>query len=452
MRRFTSVKRFTSVNLKGDLFATAASFTAQAIIRLGSTMLLTRFLNPEAYGLVTIILSIAFVIELIADVNVTLFIVRDKNGEQPRYINTAWTLRLGRAVLNSVVLFISAPAITSWIYHLPALTLPLRVFSVSFIISGLQSMSYPLAVRRKQARLTMYSELVASAIATGFQLIYCYYSRNYWGIVFGLLLQKALTSAFSYLFYRELRPKLEFDWSAAKQIMVFTKFVMPSSLLTLALSQFDKIVFLRLFNLQLLGVYGLAGNIAANIDSLVTRISQSVLYPRCAHNIRTDPSSSTLKYYTENVRLFISILFLPAAIGGAAKSIVAVLYPTRYAMAGAVLQAFMLRAALLALAATSEDLLIASGEFQVILNGNIFRTISMVAAAFAGYYLFGFMGFTYGTALSAFPPLLYYLWLQRKKGMLIVKYELYKVAFILGVAISAYVTGRLVLLGGQLIR
>jgi lipopolysaccharide exporter len=443
--------RFPSINLKGDLFATAASFVVQAMIRLASTLLLTRFLNPEAYGLVTIIMSIAFVVELIADINVTLFIVRDEHGEEPRFINTAWTLRLARAALNTAILFLLAPAITSWIYKLPALTVPLRVYSLSFIIGGLQSMSYPIAIRRKQARLTMYSELVASAIATAFQLIYCYYSRDFWGIVFGLLLQRSLTSAFSYLFYRDLRPKFQFEWAAAKQILVFTKFVMPSSLLTLALSQFDKIVFLRLFDLRLLGVYGLAGNISGNVDALVTKISQSVLYPRCAHNIRTDPSTSTLKYYTENVRLFISILFIPSAIGGAAQSIVQVLYPSRYAMAGAVLQAFMLRATLLAFAATSEDLLIAAGEFQVILNGNIFRTISMMAAAFVGYYLFGFMGFTYGTAISAVPPLGYYLWLQRKKGMLIAKYELYKVAFVVCVAASSYVLGRLVLFGWRYI-
>ena len=34
---------------------------------------------------------------MLADINVTLFIVRDKNAEQPRYLNTAWTMRLIRA-------------------------------------------------------------------------------------------------------------------------------------------------------------------------------------------------------------------------------------------------------------------------------------------------------------------------------------------------------------------
>jgi O-antigen/teichoic acid export membrane protein len=433
------------VNLRGDLFATAASFALQAVIRLGSSMILTRFLNPEAYGIITIILSIAFVIELLADINVTLFIIRDENGEQPRYLNTAWTMRLGRAALNSAVLFIFAPVIASWIYQLPALTVPLRVFSVAFIVGALQSMSFAVAIRRKQARITMYSDLVSTLLSTAFTLVYCYYSRDYWGIVYGMLLQKALMSALSYLFFRELRPKLQFDWAAARQILGFTKFVMPSSLLTLASSQFDKIVFLRLFDLQLLGVYGLAGNIAGHVETLITKISQSVLYPRCAHNFRTDPENSTLKYYTENVKLFTIILVLPAAFCGAAQLIVSVLYPAGYSQAGTVLQAFMVRAALLALASPSEDLLIASGEYQVILHGNVFRTIGMIVGSLFGYYFFGFIGFIYGTALSALPPLVYYLWLQRKKGMLITKYEVYKAAFVLSAAACAYGASRLLL-------
>jgi lipopolysaccharide exporter len=439
------VSIYKLVNLKGDLFATAACFTAQAIIRLGSSLILTRILNPEAYGIITIMMSIAFVVEMLADINVTLFIIRDENGEQPRYLNTAWTITLVRAVINSAVLFLFAPVISSAIYHLPALTTPLRVFSITFILSGLQSMSFPLAIRRKRARIIMYSELTATAISTVFSLIYCHYSRDFWGIIYGILLQRILISALSRRFYRELRPKLQFDRAAAREIFGFTKFVMPSSLLTLALSQFDKIVFLRLFNLQLLGVYGLAGNIAGHIESLISKISQSVLYPRLAHNYRTNRETYSRTYYTDNVKLFMSIMLLPAAVGGAAQFVIAVLYPPGFAQAGTVLQAFMIRATLLSLASPAEDLLIAAGEYQVILHGNVFRAIGMFVASLSGYYFFGFVGFVYGAALSGLPPFVYYLSLQKKKGMLIVKYEIYKVAFAAIIALSAYLTSRLLL-------
>ena len=95
----------------------------------------------------------------------------------------------------------------------------------------------------------------------------------------------------SYQFFKEARPRLQVYRPAAREMLRFGKFVMPSSMLTLVLSQFDKIVFLRLFDLRLLGVYGLAANVAGPIESLISKISQMVLYPRCAHNFRTDRQS-----------------------------------------------------------------------------------------------------------------------------------------------------------------
>jgi O-antigen/teichoic acid export membrane protein len=217
-------------------------------------------------------------------------------------------------------------------------------------------------------------------------------------------------------------------------------------LITLALSQFDKIAFLRLFDLHLLGIYGLAGNIAAPIESLITKISQMVLYPRCAHDFRTNRDTYWIKYYTDNVKVFFSILVVPAAIGGGARLLITLLYDSRYAMAGPILQAFMLRAMLLAMASPAEDLLVATGESHVMLIGNVFRAAGMLVASLIGYYFFGFMGFVYGVALSALPPLIYYLRLQSQKRILIAKFELYKVAFLCGVALVAYIGSSLLLI------
>jgi O-antigen/teichoic acid export membrane protein len=440
------VQIFKAINLRGDLFATAFTFGAEAAIKLGSSLILTRILNPEAYGVIAILMSIVTVVEMIGDFGITIFIVRDPHAEESRYLNTAWTMRLCRAVLNSTVVFTVAPFIASSLYHLPLLSAPLHVLSIWSIVCALESMAFPLSIRRKQSRIFVYSALGATFLSTVFTVIYCHYSRDYWGMVYGTLLNRIIRTALSYQFYKDLRPRLQFDRATAREIFRFARFTMPSTLITLALSQFDKMVFLRLFDLNLLGVYGLAGNIATPIESLISRISQLVLYPRVAHDFRTDQSTFLVKYYTENVRLFVSILIIPALIGGSAHFLITVLYPSRYAQAGSVLLAFMLRAALLSLASPSEDLLIATGEYQVILVGNVYRAVWLFAASLGGFYFFGFLGFIYGIALSGLPPLIYYLWLQRSKGLLIVKYEILKPLFICGVAVLAYFISSLLLL------
>jgi lipopolysaccharide exporter len=426
------------INFRGDLFATTFTFGLQALIRLISSLVLTRVLLPEAYGTITILVSILYVIGNILDTNVTLFIVRDKKAEEPRYLNTAWTMRFGRSILSGAVLFLSAPLIATKIYDLPSLTLPLRVFSLWFLIDGCESMAFALAVRRKQARLQVYSDLAASVLSTTFSIAYCYRFHTFWGMAFAMLLNRSIMTVLSHQFYPELRPRFGFDLAAAREILVFSKFTVPSSLLMLSLSQFDKIIFLRLFDLRLLGIYSLAGNIAGSVESLISKISQAVLYPRCAHNFRDNPDTAATRYYIENKKLFAGILAMPAAVAGAAHLIVTLLYDRRYSEAGGVLQALAIRALLLSFASPAEDLLISAGQFHVILVGNVLRAIWIVAGALAGYYFFGFSGFIYGLALSGLPPLVYYLRLQSSKGLLIVRYELYKLGFALSVAIASY--------------
>jgi lipopolysaccharide exporter len=433
------------INLRGDLFATTFTYAMQALIRLLSSLVLTRVLLPEAYGTITILVSILYVIGNILDTNVTLFIVRDKNAEQPRYLNTAWTMRFTRSVLSGMALFVCAPLIATKIYDLPSLILPLRVFSLWFLIDGFDSMAFAVAIRRKQARLQMYSELAASVLSTAFSIVYCYRYHTFWGMAFGMILNRLIMTVLSYQFYRELRPRLRIDLAAAREILVYSKFTVPSSLLTLGLNQFDKIVFLRMFDLRLLGIYGLAGNIAGSVETLISKISQAVLYPRCAHNFRENPDTAAKRYYTDNIKLFVGILGMPAAIGGGAHLIITLLYDSRYSEAGSVLQALAIRAVLLSFASPAEDLLISAGQFHVILVGNALRTAWIILGSLIGYYFMGFLGFVYGLSLSGLPPLVYYLWLQKSKGMLIVKYELYKAAFALGVGFTTYLGSALFL-------
>jgi hypothetical protein len=75
----------------------------------------------------------------------------------------------------------------------------------------------------------------------------------------------------------------------------------------------------------------------------------------------------------------------------------------------------------------------------------VFRAVTLLVASLTGYYFFGFMGFTYGAALSALPPLIYYWRLQQKHKLLTVKYESYKVAFVVGVWICAYASSSLLM-------
>jgi lipopolysaccharide exporter len=434
---------FTKINLKGDLVASLATFAGLATVKFGSSLILTRILLPDAYGIITILLSVSFTLALLSDVGTYTSIVRAPNGDSPAYLNTAWTIRFARSALNATIMFFATPLIVH-LFGTPALTAPLRVFSLWFLIDALESNSVPIAARKKNTRVVMYADFIATVVSTAFTVIYCYHSRTFWGMVYGLLLNRALFVSFSYLFYKEFRPRFGFNRSAARDIFQFTRFVMPSSVLTLVLSQFDKAVFLRFFDLRLLGIYGVASNIAGQVESLISRTSEMVVYPRSAHNFRTDPTTFAEKYYTDNIRVFAVTGAMAAAVGGAGQLIISFLYDPRYALAGVVLQTVMIRAALLSLSSPAETMLIAAGESHVILVSNVYRAVSIVLGSIAGFYAFQFIGFIYGMALSGLPPVIYLLFRQRKLGSPIFKYELYRAGYMTVIAIAAFAASRMI--------
>ncbi|HMC15874.1 MAG TPA: hypothetical protein VKI18_09600, partial [Albitalea sp.] len=151
--------------------------------------------------------------------------------------------------------------------------------------------------------------------------------------------------------------------------------------------------------------------------------------------------------YRQNLKLFLLILFLPAALAGAASFVVWILYDPRYAMSAIVLQAFGIRSILSSLAAPAENLLVASSTPQPVLVGNILRVLWLVPASLAGYHYAGFKGFLMMAMLDPLPALVYFYALQHRRGLMIVRYEALKIAYSAGVfAVSFGVTHELMAL------
>jgi O-antigen/teichoic acid export membrane protein len=198
----------------------------------------------------------------------------------------------------------------------------------------------------------------------------------------------------------------------------FARFVMPSSILTIILSQYDKFALLKFFNLTLLGIYGVAQNMLNPISGVVSHNASVVLYARCAEYFRSNRQTARTRYYSENHRLMLVGILLPSLLAGFSQLIVTVLYDSRYAMAGSILMVLSLSAVLIAFQNASENLLLAAGLTHTKLVANVVRFFSIIPATLIGCYFFGLFGFLWFN-LAANLLLLSYLYaVQKKHGFL----------------------------------
>ncbi|MGB8114773.1 MAG: oligosaccharide flippase family protein [Candidatus Sulfotelmatobacter sp.] len=405
------------LNFRSELFASTFSFGTTAVVRLGSSLILTRLLSPEVYGIFGILMSILFVIDMVSDVGTLGLLIRHPRGDEPRFVHTLWTIRLIRSVFSFAVLLLAAPLIAS-IYRAPVLKDALRVLSIYFLLNGAESMSFGLAIRHQRARLINYNELASNVTMTLFVIGMAYLLRNQFALILGALLQRLLIVVASHFYYRDIGVGIAFDREAARDQFHFARYVTPSSILTIVLSQYDKIVLARLFNLTLLGVYSIGANMAGQLKGVMMHNARSVLYPRCASYFRSDPSTAAHRYYTENLRLFAVGALLPAIIAGFAPLMIAVLYDPRYMQAGRILTVLALGAIIAAFLNAAENLLVASGQTRVVLGANIVQIVSLIPAVVLGYHFFGFEGFLWSTTAAALLPLLYLYWEQWRSGLL----------------------------------
>ncbi len=404
-------------NLKGELFSSTFTFGLTAVIKLGSSLVLTRLLNPDAYGIFGILFSFLFMIELMSDVGTVGLLIRHPRGDDVRFIHTVWTIRLIRSCVNFCLVFFGAPVIAH-IYQAPVLIGAFRALSFWFLLLGTESMSFALAQRHQRARISNYAELASNAVMAVFVIGVASVLRNHFALIYGALLQRGLLMIGSHFFYRKVGVGIAFDREALVDQFKFARFVMPSSILTIVLSQYDKVVLLKLFNLALLGIYTIAGNMIAPISGVIIHNARVILYARCSEYFRTDRATACARYYGENRRLLLIGVMLPALVAGFSQSIVAILYDVRYLMVGTVLMVLALGAVIFAFQNASENVLVASGRTHAVLVANVIRLCSIIPASFLGYYLYGFDGFLWFNLAATIPLMVYFFCEQKKFGLL----------------------------------
>ena len=422
------------LNLKGELFSSTFTYGATALIKLSSSLVLTRLLTPQAYGIFGILLSIVFIVNLLSDVGTHAFLIRHPRGGEAKFVHAVWTIRFLRGVLNFGALFLCAPVIAA-IYSTPVLTLALRIYSFQFLIAGFESMSWVLLMRDQKARIGNYAELISSAIMTVFVIVVASVLRSYLALIYGALLQTTLMTIASHFFCRNIGIRFAYDREVAVEQFKFARFILPSSLLTMVLSQYDKLILLKLFDLTLVGVYSVAANMLGPITGVIVHNARVVLFARCSAYFRSDRATARVRYYGENQRLLTVGVILPAIVAGFAQLFISTLYDRRYAMAGSILTVMGLGAVMSAFQASSENLLVASGQTHMVLFGNVVRLFTVIPASILGYYLFGFYGFLWFGQAATVILVIYFFRQQRRYGLL----DLSKELRLLGVAALVFV-------------
>jgi O-antigen/teichoic acid export membrane protein len=370
------------------LFWSLGNFGASSGLRFASNLVLTRLLAPEIFGVMVVLNVIRFGFELLTDVGIEQNIVRHKEGLQPRFFNTAWTMQIIRGTWLTLVFLLAARPLASFYHIEPAL---FAAMAFAPFLNGLHSTAIFGLVKTLDVRRRTLFELKAEGLGFIVTIGLAMVHPTAWAVVSGMLITIAARSAMS---YRLPRPAhfLVLDRGHCRDILLFGRWIMVSSIIMFAAMSLDKLVLGRVAPLAVLGIFGLARTVAELPTQLGQRLTHQLIFPLLSAARVAEDTDAIHRIGSARLRL---VLLMAVGIGvgvASADWAVAILYDPRYAQAGWMLSLLLVGSFVSTLSSFSEGVLLGSNRPAFLSGANVLRVVILAAGLWAGYVWLGIVG------------------------------------------------------------
>lgn len=387
--------------ISGSLW-TIGGYGAGQLMRLGSNLVLTRLLYPEAFGMMALVYTLIVGLQMLSDVGISASIIRSKDLPEQKFINTAWTLQVIRGVLLWLAVCAIAVPFAS-IYGQPELQRILPVAGLTSVIGGFVSAKIPLSIRELALRDMTIFELCTQAASLCCLLGLTMVIGSLWALVIGELTGSAVRVTLSYFMLSGPRSRLQLDRESLRELLLFGRWVFASTALFFLAGQVDRILLGSVLTLSMFGVYVVALAIAEMPKSVLAKLTERVHYPLvCAH-----AADDAKHFATSNARSRSPFLIGGAiAIAGSVclgDFVISILYDDRYADGRWMLPILALSAWPRVASQTTCNALLALGRPSYPAIGNALKFVFTLPAVTLGYMAYEEAGAISAVALGEIP-------------------------------------------------
>ena len=249
---------------------TALGYVASQGLRLASNLILARLLFPEAFGLMALVTVVLVGLAMFSDVGIGPAISRSPRGDDPAFLNTAWTMH----VIRGVMLWLTALALAwplAWFYEAPDLRNLLPVAGISLLIAGFNPTRIETANRHLLLGRVTVLDLISQAVGITAMIVLALVTGSVWSLVLGAVLAAMVKLVLMHLWLPGPRNRFSWERASAHELVHFGKWVFLSTACGFALSQGDRLILGAFLPLDRLGVY--------NIGYFLATLHQFLLEP-----------------------------------------------------------------------------------------------------------------------------------------------------------------------------
>lgn len=373
-------------------------------LRVASSLVLTRLLLPAYFGEMTLVMTLITGISLLSDIGLTPSVIQSTRGDDPVFLNTAWTLQ----VLRGTGLWLIAIAM-SWpmaaFYHDPKLKLLLPVLAFSTLISSFNSTNLLTLSRHMGVRRLFAIDGTTAVVSLVVTIAWAYVYPSVWAIVAGQLVSTLYRLCISFIpsVAPGIRNSFCWDKPSVRNIVHFGRWILIATAFTYFATQADRLILGRLISLSLLGIYGLAYQLSDVPRAIILALGSRVAYPFIAkiiHNPIEEFKSKFLRYRFFALLAGAIMLAMMVNWGGL---LILHLYDHRYREAAWMIPILALGLWQTLLYQTTYPVLLSLGKAKYNAIGNGCYCVSVCVGIVVAFHFFHMFGAVIAVAAGDFP-------------------------------------------------
>ena len=376
-------------------------------LRLVSNLILTRLLFPEAFGLMALVSLVTVGLMLFSDVGIAPSIAQSKRGDDPDFLNTAWSIQ----VIRGVVLWAIATALAAPLaafYDAPQLATYLPIAALALLVTGFNPTRIETAHRHLlMGRLTVL-DLTSQVIGIVVMIALAWWLQSVVALVIGGVVGPLAKLALTWAYLPGDANRFRWERPAVRELVTFGKWIFLSTIFWFFASQGDRAVLGKFLSLDSLGIYNIAFFLASFAMQLGTAVTGRVMIP-----VYRDAKHETGKI--AKLRWGISAVVLTLLLGMALAGpwLVGVLYDPRYAAGGAIVTLLAVAQIPQIIGMSYDQAALAAGDSRRFFVVSATRAVLQIALLITGVSLFGLVGAIAGIGLAHVLTHPVIIWLAR---------------------------------------
>ncbi len=371
-------------------------------LRLGSNLILTRLLVPELFGLMALVNVFIMGLNLFSDIGIVPSIMQNKRGEDPAFLNTAWTIQ----IIRGFILWLGCVAISypvAQFYEEPRLQWLLPIVGLNSIVAGFNSTNVATLQRQMEVGKVIRFELGVQIITLTVIVTWAWFSPSIWALVAGTLTSAIAELIWSHRLSSKFSNRFAWDKEAVKELSSFGRWIFLSTAMTFLASEIDRLMLGKLFTLEMLSFYIIAFTFADVPRQIVSKVSFQVLYPAIVKYASLPRKQLRRKIIEQRWLILLGQAVALTMMVGFGDFLITLLYDERYEPATWILPILALGLWPLMLSITSDKALFAIGRPNFVAWGNLLKFIYMAIALPLAFQLHGVLGAVIVIAFNDLP-------------------------------------------------